>query len=74
MNFVALVNISFDGGGDIGASAIKSWEKSRIFRYGLSEDFLSKGQKTVGAPPPVLIGLMNVVKLISSNNVFPLPE
>ena len=30
----------------IGASAIKSWEKSRIFRYGLPEDFLSKGQKT----------------------------
>ena len=30
----------------IGASAIKSWEKSRIFRYGLHEDFLVKGKKT----------------------------
>ena len=29
----------------IGASAIKSWEKLRIFSYGLPEDFLSKGQK-----------------------------
>ena len=43
----------------IWASAIKSWEKSRIFRYGLPEDFLSNGQKTTGggrtpysAPPP----------------------
>ena len=25
------------------ASAIKSWGKSRIFRYGLPEDFFSKG-------------------------------
>ena len=32
----------------IGASEIKSWEKSRIFRYGLPEDFLSKGQKPQG--------------------------
>ena len=32
----------------IGASAIKSWEKSRIFRYGLPGDFFSKGQKTTG--------------------------
>ena len=31
-----------------GVSATKSWEKSRIFRYGLPEDFLSKGQKTKG--------------------------
>ena len=30
----------------IGASAIKSLEKSRIFRYRLPEDFSSKGQKT----------------------------
>ena len=30
----------------IEAFAIKSWEKSRIFRYGLPEDLLSKGQKT----------------------------
>ena len=30
----------------IGVSATKIWEKSRIFRYGLPEDFLSKGQKT----------------------------
>ena len=29
----------------IGASAIKVWEKSRIFRYGVLEEFLSKGQK-----------------------------
>ena len=26
----------------------KSWEKTRIFRYGLPEDFLSKGQKPQG--------------------------
>ena len=32
----------------IGASAIKSREKSRILRHGLPEDFLSKGQKTTG--------------------------
>ena len=32
----------------IGVSATKSWEKSRIFRYGLPKDFLSKGQKTKG--------------------------
>ena len=30
----------------IGVSATKSSEKSRIFRYGLPEDFLSKGQKS----------------------------
>ena len=35
------------------ASAIKSWEKSIIFRYGLPEDFLSKGQN-----PPWLKGLI----------------
>ena len=35
------------------------WEKSRNFRYRSSEDFLSKGQKTVSNPSPlVLIGLM----------------
>ena len=34
-----------------GVSAIKSWEKSNIFRYGLPEDFLNKGQKTTGGPP-----------------------
>ena len=32
----------------IAVYATKSWEKSRIFRYGLPEDFLSKGQKTTG--------------------------
>ena len=32
----------------IGASAMKSWKKSRIFRYRLPKDFLSKGQKTTG--------------------------
>ena len=32
----------------IGASAIKSWEKSRIFRYGLMEIFLVKGKKPQG--------------------------
>ena len=31
----------------IGASAIESMEKSRIFRYGSPEDILSKGQKTI---------------------------
>ena len=30
----------------IGASAIESSEKSRIFRLGMPEDFLSRGQKT----------------------------
>ena len=30
----------------IGVSATKSWEKPRIFRYGLAEDFLSKWRKT----------------------------
>ena len=38
----------------MGAFVIKSWEKSRIFRYWLPEDFLNKGQKTTGgrtAPP-----------------------
>ena len=35
-------------------SATKSWEKSRNFRYGFQEDYLSKGQK------PVLIGLRSV--------------
>ena len=38
----------------IGESATKSWEKSRNFRYGFQEDYLSKGQK------PVLIGLRSV--------------
>ena len=28
-----------------GASATRSWENSRIFRYGLPIDFLSKGEK-----------------------------
>ena len=32
----------------IGASATKSWEKSRVFRYGLPEDILSKGQNNTG--------------------------
>ena len=45
----------------IGVSATKSWEKSRNFRYGSYEDFLSKGQKTEGGgdsnPLQVLIGL-----------------
>ena len=30
----------------IGASATKSFERSRIFRYVLPKDILSKGQKT----------------------------
>ena len=34
--------------------------KSRNFRYGLQEDFLSKGQKTVGGGWMVLIGLKNL--------------
>ena len=40
----------------IGVST-KSWEKSRIFRYGLPKVFLSKGQKTPGGvqrpPTPI---------------------
>ena len=32
----------------IWASAIKSWKKSRIFRYRLPEDFLSKANTTGG--------------------------
>ena len=31
----------------MGASAKKSWEKSRIFRYGLPLDFFSRGPKTM---------------------------
>ena len=43
----------------IGASAIKSFVRSRIFRYGLPKDILSKGQKNKGGggrtvpPPPI---------------------
>ena len=42
----------------IGASATKCFESSRIFRYGLHKDIVSKGQKTKGgggrtAPPPL---------------------
>ena len=41
----------------IGVSATKSLEMARSFRYGLSEEFLRIGQKTVGLgvdsiPPP----------------------
>ena len=32
----------------IGTSVIKSWEKSRIFKYRFPEYFLSNGQKTKG--------------------------
>ena len=32
----------------IGTSATKSWKKSRISRYGLHQDFLSRGQKNTG--------------------------
>ena len=45
------------GGGDtkfvscIGASAIKSYVRSRIFRYGLRKNILSKGQKNKGGGP-----------------------
>ena len=47
-------------------STTKSWEKSRIFRYGLPEEFLSKGQKTTGrggrtAPPPWIRGLTDQI-------------
>ena len=38
-----------------GVSATKSWEKSRIFRYGLTADFLSKGRKTTGGGRTVWI-------------------
>ena len=43
----------------IWASEIKSWEKSRIFMYGLPVDFLSKGQKTTGGlqDPPMPLGV-----------------
>ena len=46
----------------IGASATKSCERSRIFRYGFPKDIFSKGEKTreeVGttAPPPWVNGL-----------------
>ena len=42
-------------------TATKSWEKSRIFRYGLPKDFLSTGQKPQGGgrtalPPHGLAG------------------
>ena len=39
-----VLKISFKFFFFIGASAIKSWEMSRIFRYGLPEDVLSKRQ------------------------------
>ena len=45
-------------------SATRRFARSRIFRYGLHEDILSKGQKTKGGwglkvPPPWIIGLSN---------------
>ena len=36
----------------IGASATKDFERSRNFRYGLTKDILSKGQKTGGGEHP----------------------
>ena len=51
-HFIYEKNISHDfnfvGKKFIGASARKSWEKSRIFRYGLSEHFMCKRQNTIG--------------------------
>ena len=46
----------------IGASATKCFARSRIFKFGLTEDILSKGQKTKEGgglqdpPPPPPIG------------------
>ena len=37
----------------IGVPATQSWEKSRIFRYKLLKDLLSKGQKTTAPPNPM---------------------
>ena len=45
----------------MGVSVTKSWERSRMFRYGLPEDFFCKAQKTTGgvqgSPPPLIRGL-----------------
>ena len=52
----------------------KNWEKSRNFRYGSTEDFLSKGQNTLGGGggfhiPRVLIGVSHD---LTSSNFFKL--
>ena len=54
----------------MGASATKSFARSRIFRYGLRNDILSRGQRTkarggAGAAPMVL-GVKNrrVMKIL----------
>ena len=63
----------------IGISTTKIWEKSRISRYGLPEDFLSKGQKTTEgggrtAPPPPPRWIRRLIYVhCSPNIVFVLP-
>ena len=54
----------------IGVSATKSWENSRIFRYGLPEDFLSNGQKTKGGGHGIE-GLQNYL-LKEVNHIWPI--
>ena len=55
----------------IWVSATKSWEKSRIFRYGLPKDFLVKGKKpqegggAYSAPPPWLRGYVRKTNIYS---------
>jgi len=50
----------------IGVSATKSFARSRIFRYGLPKDILSKGQRTkegwlcTATPLPLVKGLKGV--------------
>ena len=50
----------------MGASATKSFARSIIFRYGLRNDILSRGQKTkargggIGIPPQWIRGLKDL--------------
>ena len=48
-----------------GASATKSWENSRIFKYGLPADFLSKVQKTEGGGVPFFIRIVCLMLYLS---------
>ena len=57
----------------IGASAIKSLEKSRIFRYGLPEDFFSEGQKTTGGGVQKRLIFLHTM-YVFSNHVYMSPD
>ena len=55
----------------MGASATKSFERSRIFRYGLRNDILSRGQKTKAGggsysdPPPKGLRLLENIFVVN---------